>query len=336
METKKLPNFSCKYCDGFTCENAECDCHLLIHIQSEETKKGEKGCQKFLCKTCDYFTCKKSLFDKHLLTRKHIKETNETKKVKKVATPLFMCDCGIEYKCRQSLWRHKKKCINENSSKNDNEKNEIVTVNPDENKILANIVVDLMKQNQELIELMKNNIGHNTVSSHNTTNSHNKTFNLQFFLNETCKDAMNIMDFVNSMEIELDDLEKVGELGYVNGMTNIILKNLKALDITKRPLHCTDAKREIMYIKDENKWEKETENKDKIKKALKYIMHKNAKMLNVFKEKYPDCIKSYSKRSDQYNKLVIEVLGGRGDNEPQHNEKIIRRIAREVTIDKGL
>jgi len=126
----------------------------------------------------------------------------------------------------------------------------------------------------------------------------------------------------------------LGELGYVDGMTNIILKNLKALDVTKRPLHCTDVKREIIYVKDDDKWEKENENKDKIKKALKYIVHKNAKMFNVFKEKYPDCIKSYSKRSDQYNKLVIEVLGGRGDNEAQHNEKIIRRIAREVTISK--
>jgi len=203
---------------------------------------------------------------------------------------------------------------------------------------LHNIVIDLVKQNQELIEIMKNNVGNNNmILSHNTINNcNNQTFNLQFFLNETCKDAMNIMDFVNSMEIDLDDLEKVGELGYVNGMTNIILKNLKALDVTKRPLHCTDAKREIMYIKDDNKWEKENENKDKIKKALKYILHKNAKMLNVFKAKYPDCIKSYSNRCDQYNKLVVEVLGGKGDNEIQNNEKIIKKIAKEMTIDKGL
>jgi len=201
-----------------------------------------------------------------------------------------------------------------------------------ENCDLKNIITEQMKQTNEICEAVKNNNVSNNY--YNTTN--NKTFNLQVFLNETCKDAMNIMDFVNSMEINLDDLEKVGELGYVNGMTNIIIKNLKALDITKRPLHCTDVKREIMYIKDENKWEKETDNKDRIKKALKYIMHKNAKMLNVFKEKYPDCIKSYSKRSDQYNKLVVEVLGGKGDNEPQHNEKIIRRIAREVTIDRSL
>jgi len=327
METKKLPKISCKNSDDNTCNEIIFSDNIFLHTQSEETQKGEKSCQKFSCAKCDYTTSKKSLYDKHLSTQKHSKETEETKKVKKVATPLFICDCGIKYKCRQSLWRHKKKC------KATTQKNEII-INKDANetKILSNIVVDLVKQNQELIDLMKNNIGHNTI--HN--NSHNKTFNLQIFLNETCKDAMNIMDFVNSMEIELDDLEKVGELGYVNGMTNIILKNLKALDVTKRPLHCTDAKREIMYIKDKDKWEKETENKDKMKLALKYIMHKNAKMLNVFKAKYPDCIKSYSNRSDQYNKLVVEVLGGKGDNEGQHNEKIIRRIAREVTIDKGL
>jgi len=306
---------------------------------------GPKSSANFVCKTCDYFTCKKSQYDRHLLTQKHLKETKETKCDKKGSTSKYLCECGKEYICRQSLWRHKKNCNNEKKQFAYNQdtlvKNEIISDNKDETTLLTNIVLELVKQNQEfktfqtqMFEFLKTNVGNNTVCSHN--NSYNKTFNLQVFLNETCKDAMNIMDFVNSMEIDLDDLEKVGELGYVNGMTNIILKNLKALDVTKRPVHCTDAKREIMYIKDENKWEKETENKDKMKKALKYIIHKNAKMLNVFRDKYPDCIKSYSNRCDQYNKLVIEVLGGKGDNEIQNNEKIIRRIAREMTIDKVL
>jgi len=302
-----------------------------------------KLCPRFSCEVCDYYTSKKSSFDNHLKSNKHKineKRHNSNKNQQKLCElcPKHICPiCNIEFKDRSGLWRHKKKCI-----PFDMETSEI------ENKIIEKhdngidkdqLIEFLISENKEfklmMMEMMKNS-GNNNNNNITNTNSNNKTFNLQVFLNETCKDAMNIMDFVNSMEIDLDDLEKVGELGYVNGMTNIILKNLKALDITKRPLHCTDVKREIMYIKDENKWEKETENKDRIKKALKYIMHKNAKMLNVFKEKYPDCIKSYSKYCDQYNKLVVEVLGGKGDNEPQHNEKIIRKIAREVTIDKVL
>jgi len=313
-----------------------------------ETKNPKKNISKYCCKNCDYATSNKKDYNKHLLTRKHLGNQLETEKS---PSNIFMCEnCNKAYKNRDGLWKHNKKCIKIDSQVKIDDKNEIISLPISNNFInesniyqviqnlmkencdLKNIITEQMKQTNEICEAVKNNNVSNNY--YNTTN--NKTFNLQVFLNETCKDAMNIMDFVNSMEINLDDLEKVGELGYVNGMTNIIIKNLKALDITKRPLHCTDVKREIMYIKDENKWEKETDNKDRIKKALKYIMHKNAKMLNVFKEKYPDCIKSYSKRSDQYNKLVVEVLGGKGDNEPQHNEKIIRRIAREVTIDRSL
>jgi hypothetical protein len=300
-----------------------------------------KLCPRFSCEICDYSTSKKSSFDNHLDSKKHKSNENEHKINKNQQNYAKLCPkhicaiCNMEFKDRSGLWRHKKKCTIEPENKmieqygNPKEKDELINFLLKEN---SEFKVMMMEQSKQMLELAKN------VGSNNTTynNSHNKTFNLQVFLNETCKDAMNIMDFVNSMEIELDDLEKVGELGYVNGMTNIIVKNLRALDITKRPLHCTDAKREILYIKDDNKWEKETENKDKMKLALKYIVHKNAKMFNVFKAKYPDCIKSYSSRCDQYNKLVVEVLGGKGDNEAQNNEKIIRRIAREVIIDKAL
>ena len=151
-------------------------------------------------------------------------------------------------------------------------------------------------------ELTKNGIN-NTNSHNNTTNSHNKAFNLQFFLNETCNDAMNIMDFVDSIKLQLSDLEKVGELGYVEGISNIITNNLKAIDITKRPVHCTDKKRETIYIKDEGQWEKEDDNKTKIKKAINKIAHKNIKLINEFREKYPECRKSDSHLSDKYNKI---------------------------------
>ena len=165
------------------------------------------------------------------------------------------------------------------------------------------MIACIVKQNSELLEVIKNGTNNN-----NTINSHNKTFNLQFFLNETCKDAMNIMDFVDSIKLQLTDLEKVGKIGYVEGISNIIVKNLNSLDENKRPVHCTDSKREVLYVKDENKWEKEDENKQKLRKVIKHITHKNSKLSNEFKAHHPDCNKSDSKYSDQYNKLVIEAM----------------------------
>jgi hypothetical protein len=198
----------------------------------------------------------------------------------------------------------------------------------------------LIKQNSELIketsdfknmmiEVIKNGT-HNTTH----TNSHNKTFNLQLFLNETCKDAMNIMDFVDSIKLQLSDLENVGKLGYVDGISKIIVSNLNSLDETKRPVHCTDSKREVMYVKDEDKWEKENESKQKMRKVIKHVAHKNTKLLKDYKTKYPGCDKSESKYSEKYDKLIIEAFGGKGDNDDEKENKIIRNIAKEVTIEK--
>jgi hypothetical protein len=197
-----------------------------------------------------------------------------------------------------------------------------------------------MKENSELkhmiIDVCKNINSNSLQNNHsfNNTNSHNKTFNLQFFLNETCKDAMNIMDFVESLKLQLSDLEKVGEIGYVDGISNIITSNLKALDVQKRPIHCTDKKRETLYIKDENKWEKEDEEKMRIRKVIKKVANKNARMLSKFKEVHPDCSKSSSLYSDQYNKIIVESMGGPGDNDMEKEDKIIKNISKTVTIDK--
>jgi hypothetical protein len=177
-------------------------------------------------------------------------------------------------------------------------------------------------------------IKNGTTINNTNTNSHNKTFNLQFFLNETCKDAMNIMDFVDSIKLTLSDLEKVGQIGYVEGISNIITTNLKALDVTQRPIHCTDTKREILYVKDENKWEKEAEKKDKIRKAIKCVANKNIRMLPKFKEIHPDCVKSESNYSDQYNTLMVESFGGSGNNDLEKENKIIKKISKEIIVDK--
>ena len=189
----------------------------------------------------------------------------------------------------------------------------------------------MMNQSNVIMKILEK--GNSNITTH--TNSHNKAFNLNLFLNETCKDAMNIMDFVDSIKLQLTDLEKVGDVGYVEGISNIIVKNLQDLDVNKRPVHCTDKKRETMYIKHDNKWEKDEEKK-KIRKIIKKVACKNQRLLPEFKKQHPDCGKYSSKYSDQYNKIIVESMGGSGDNETEKEDKIIKNIAKQVTIDKNV
>jgi len=309
------------------------------------TKKVPKSSDNsYYCDTCDYNTCRKSQFDRHLLTAKHSKLTNVNKKSSEsseIDGKKFTCNtCNIEYKSRVGLWKHKKICIHENNniifSNNDftNKENKIVTFLMKENSEFKQL---LMEQNKQLLDL-SNKIGNNVFTTITTSNnnSNNKTFNLQLFLNETCKNAMNITEFANSIKLELSDLESVGELGYVNGISNIIIKNLKELDITQRPIHCTDVKRETLYIKDNDKWEKEGEQNELMVGFVKNIGNKNIRMLNEFKKKYPDCCKYESKYSDYYSKLIIEAMGGSGGNDEDKNAKIIKKICKEVIIDKAV
>jgi len=295
------------------------------------TKKSPKISEIFFCKTCNYKCCKKSEFDKHLLTNKHKILQNPT-----LNSKIYKCKCGKIYKHSSTLYAHKKKCTYVEELKtieNDNK-----TTN--EIQDLKEFMKYLMKENSEMKDMMIDVIKNGNINNINNTttynNSHNKTFNLNVFLNETCKNAMNITDFINSLQLQLSDLEKVGELGYIEGISNIIVKNLNALDVTERPIHCTDKKRETMYVKDENKWEKENENKDKIHKMVKKIANKNINLITEFREKYPDYKKCNSKVSDQFNKIIIESMGGSGDNDYEKEEKIIKKIAKEVFIDKNL
>jgi hypothetical protein len=315
---------------------------------TDDNKKCQKNADFFYCDFCDFICCKKSNYTSHLLTPKHQKHENGNKngnnygnKVSlknaekcRILTSSYMCNCGKEYKHLSGLSRHKKICSNQ--------------TNYNDSHVLTNFVLEVVKQNKELTlqnqeltnkileslnDVMKNGI-QNTNSYNTNINSNNKSFNLQFFLNETCKDAMNMMDFVESIQLQLSDLERIGEVGYVNGISNIIVQHLKELDITKRPVHCTDKKREIMYIKDNNKWEKEEDEKKNIRKFIKKVANKNIRLLQKFKEAHPDCIHSDSRYSDQYNKIIVESMGGSGDNDVEKEDKIIKNITKHVLIDK--
>jgi hypothetical protein len=287
----------------------------------------------FHCESCNYICSRKSQWDRHVGTLKHQNVDKMLTNVDiKSSKKFHTCHCGKIYAHRQSLSIHKKNCPNIENSDNNQENNEENIEKKDE------LINFLMKENQDfknlILEIIKKDTITNNNNNINNINSHNKTFNLQVFLNETCKDAMNIMDFVNSLKIELSDLENVGNVGYVNGISSIIVKNLNLLDETKRPVHCTDSKREVLYVKDENKWEKENENKTKMRKVIKHVTHKNTKLFKEFKAKYPGCEKSDSKYSDKYDKLIVEAFGGKGDNDIEKEDKIIRNIAKKVTIDK--
>jgi len=259
-------------------------------MKQNETNLSQK-IPKYNCDHCEYITNNKKDYSKHLLTAKHKNETNETllKQLCPKKSPNLQCHCGIFFYSRTTLWRHKKTCVEELTNQTD--KNLIMMLIK-ENSELKTMVLDVCQKIQPL---------NNTVNSNNV-NSNNKTFNLNVFLNEHCKDAMNIMDFVDSLKLQLSDLESVGKLGFVNGISNIIVKNLNSLDETKRPIHCTDTKREVVYVKYEDKWEKEDEQKNKIRKAIKKIATKNLCLIHKFKEAHPDCNRSSSKYADQYNK----------------------------------
>jgi hypothetical protein len=283
---------------------------------------------KFYCDICDYGTSRKSNYEEHILTAKHKRQSNGNlcqPISSKIQQPInYSCQfCGKEYTDNSGLWRHKKKCnpINTTSSNEPSDKE---------------LIMMLIKENSELKNMMIKVIENGTNNNNNNTiNSHNKAFNLNVFLNETCKDAMNISDFIDSVKLQVSDLENVGKVGYIEGISNIIIKNLQALEVEKRPVHCADQKREVMYVKEDNIWEKEDEANKKLRKAIRSIAHKNICMLKAFREKYPDCQEYDSKKGSQYNKLVIEAMGGKGDDDYEKDTKIIKKIAKVVGIDKN-
>jgi len=303
--------------------------------------KNPKKNPKYKCDLCSFNSNNKKDFNKHKTTRKHQILTSPNEKTLKTPkkTPIYSCQCGKTYKHASSLSSHKKKCLFKNN----------ILINKQENngeiKELKELIIEVIKNNGDLqkqnSDLQKQNYDLQkqvldvckTNNSNNIINSHNKTFNLQFFLNEECKDAMNLTDFINSVTLSLSDLENMGTSGYVNGISSIIIKELRGLDITKRPVHCSDAKRETLYIKDEDKWEKECPENTKMKTAIRTVEKKNIKLISEWTDKHPKFTNSTTRENDEYLQILIETMGGKGDYEKNKN-KVIKNIAKEVVIDK--
>jgi len=308
---------------NFETENNHNATKIISRSLDNKEKAAKKGCQ-----IKQNYNVKE--LETNILDTEYDNKTKSGKKWQKVAKSSksddqhFVCNnCNKIYKDRSGLWRHNKKCFVENELDKDE------------------LIIMLIKQNAEMIknqqditmEIVKNGTTNNTTH----TNSHNKVFNLNLFLNETCKDAMNISDFVSSINVELNDLEITGKSGYVEGITNIFLKNLNNIEKHMRPLHCSDLKREVLYIKDNNEWTKETDSKPILTKAIKSIANENIKKIKNWRDKYPDCVEYESNKNNFYLKIVSNSMNGSTKEESDKNiNKIISNIAKEVVINKQI
>ena len=301
------------------------------------TKSEQKCRREYLCETCDYKCFNKTHYTKHLSTAKHANRykmvTNDYKSVPNANT----CECGKTYKHRQGLYAHKKVCV----------QNNIVPAPDVGNTDISTLVFELLKsnnhlqqQNQEfqrqsqefqrqLLEICKNGTNHITTNN----NSNNQAFNINVFLNDICKDAINFTDFINSLTVSREELMNTGNVGFVDGVSKILIDTLKQLGVHERPIHCTDLKREIMYIKDDNKWNKE-DTDTKVREAIAMITIQSMKTLHGWKETNLD----YKDSKSDFSKLCIpmQMYSVAGPNRDTYYPKVITAIAKEMMVDKSM
>ena len=307
----------------------------------------EPDSKTFHCDKCLYTTDKKGNMMRHLKTPKHLEIEN-------LENLLTCSECGKRYKNKSNLCKHAKTCEHKIIKTNEH----ILTANNSTNEVLIEFIKKsqeihnvLIKQNEEhkqqIVELTKkqmaltnsnttnNNTTHNNNNTTNNTTNNNQQFNLQFFLNETCKDAINIMDFVESLKLQISDLEETGKLGYINGITRIFVNGLRELDLHKRPIHCTDIKRETVYVKDKDAWEKENNEKSKLKTAVNKISQLNLKQLKRWQEENPEYEDLTSDKNDEFIHLSTQAIGSYTQEDREKNtNKILKNVLKEVVLDK--
>jgi hypothetical protein len=302
----------------------------------EDKEKTQKNAEKYICKFCDFKCSKPSDWSRHIIRPKHL--SNEKRYnlginfSEKTPHEEFICDCGRVYQYSSGLWRHRQKCFVIKKTPEPELQMDIQQITPE-------LVLKLIEQNKELQQTLidQNKTIMNLANKAGTNNSYNnnKTFNLQIFLNETCKDAINLTDFVDQIKLSITDLEETGKLGYAEGISKVFIKNLNNIDLTKRPIHCSDSKRETIYIKDEDQWTKDDDNKTVLTKAIKHVANKNIKQISEWQKMYPNYSNPESKQNDKYMKIVLNSMSGSTKEESDKNyEKIVKNIAKETIIEK--
>jgi hypothetical protein len=290
-----------------------------------------------ICTFCDYKTNKNFNYNKHLCTPKHIKNMNSLQKVAKSSNEnKYKCDCGNNYKYRQGLFNHKKNCSSKDPVS-------FLGINKKENGTI--FILELIKQNQEFKELLlKQNKDHNELINKfiereptnviNTTNNNttNQSFNLNVFLNETCKDAMNVKEFLENLNPTLDDLENVGEKGFVKGISDIILKSLREMEINKRPIHCTDIKREVVYLKEDDTWNKDDKDNSKMKELIRKVENKNFNNIIEWQRNHPD-VRILDSADYIKQNMLMEKSCEAVNNEDRVRGKVLKELLKDIHIN---
>jgi hypothetical protein len=343
MDTKKeAMKYVCKMCDYMTSRKCNYTKHCLAAKHKLNAENPEKEANKYNCFNCDYITSSKKDYNKHLLTAKHRQDNRKGENPEKEANHEFICNCGKNYKYIQGLYKHKNFClVKENIHKNleQQDSNGTISVNQafdkaeslimeiiKENQEFKNLIIEQQKENKELIHKMVEISQQPTTVNNNTNN--NQSFNLNFFLNETCKDAMNIQEFIENIFISFDELLTIGNAGFVNGVSDIFIKRLRDLEVTKRPIHCTDAKRETIYLKGDAAWNKDDKENTQLKDMIEKVEKKNVISLHQWCTDNPDSRVNNTPNNLLRDKIFYQTLLG----DDKNREKIIKHIVKEVTI----
>jgi hypothetical protein len=320
-----------------------------VSVENMNNKTVKNEDVKLVCSSCNYSTTRKSSMDKHKSSAKHeinnkvangnIQLTNGNTEVAKNKS--YECkNCSKIYSSRVGIWKHSRICktienLPEENSKNDDLKILFLDM-VKQNEEFKKLLIDQHKENHELHKKMLELQNNQSITNNNngTINNTTNKFNLNFFLNETCKDAMNIQEFIDYVKVQHSDFENFGKYGYVESMTRIIMRNLMELEVHRRPIHCTDAKREVLYVKDNNVWVNDF-SREKLIRAIKYIAAKNVKQIPGWMDHNPDSKNTQTKLHDKYMRMVCHSMGGRDEAEDQeYYKKIIHNLAKEVVIDK--
>ena len=318
--------------------------------------------QNFYCKSCDYSTCRKSQYERHLNTAKHKMVTNGDTLVPNEHTK-HICSCGKEFKYRQGLSRHKKSCngiqpdtVSVITTPVSNTNNDLINVIVKQQEETTELKKLLMEQQDQHFKQMKEQQEHmiqqqehmkEQQSQHNkqiqdlipqlqqvtniNTNCNNK-FNLNFFLNEQCKDAIAIQHFIENLNIGIRELEHMGDVRYVQGMMSIFSETLGKMDIYERPLHCTDLKRDTLYIKQGDTWTKDTEDKTELKKIVETVKCRNYRSLRLWEREHPEAFECDTQDNIDYMRISSESLGGFNSTDTIKLNKIIKHVVKEVYV----